>query len=63
MYPSVCWNRSPPIVKVIAKRHGIAAYWTAFPITKNSSDSRPAERPMYTNSRIWKIGATSIEGM
>ena len=63
MYPSVCWNRSPPIVNVIANRHGIAAYCTAFPITKNSSDSRPAERPMYTKSRIWKIGATSIEGM
>jgi hypothetical protein len=46
MYESVCWERSPAIACVIAKRHGIDAYWTAFPTTKNSSDCTPALRPM-----------------
>ena len=45
---------------VIAKMHGIDAYCTALPTTKNSSDSTPAARPMYAKSRIWKSGATSI---
>ena len=31
--PSVCWKRSPPIAKPIANTHGIAAYWSALPIT------------------------------
>ena len=31
--PSVFWYRSPAIVFVIAKTQGIAAYWSAFPIT------------------------------
>jgi hypothetical protein len=33
MYPSVCWYRSPEIICVIAKMHGIDAYWSAFPTT------------------------------
>jgi hypothetical protein len=56
-------KRSPATVFAIANRHGIAEYCTAFPITKNASDSMPALRPMYANSRIWKIGATSNDGM
>ena len=44
--PRVWVYRSPATVFAIANRHGIAEYWTALPITKNESDSRPALRPM-----------------
>ena len=43
---SVFWKRSPPIACAMANRQGIEAYWSAFPIRKNSSEARPAERPM-----------------
>ena len=40
------WKRSPATMFVIAKRHGIDAYWSALPITKNLSDPIPVVRPM-----------------
>ena len=62
MYPSVCWKRSPAIAKVIANRQGIAAYCTALPMTKNSSDSMPAERPMYDEQQDLEDGRNEHRG-
>jgi hypothetical protein len=43
---SVRRRRSSFIVPALANRHGTAPYWSALPMTKNSSDPIPVPRPM-----------------